>query len=731
MLAGLIGLLAGLYIQVRTPEPASTNISQLLTQPEFGTASVEVTGLISTSPRLTRSQSIQFELESFSVRPADTVEEVEKAKKEQNVTGSAYVTVPLLQGTGLHPGQMVTITGSLYQPKPATNPGGFDFRAYLAQQGIFAGVRGKHVISLEKEGRFQQHITPQRRLRSLVQYRLWQVRQRIVRSQVLGLGVPNGPIVSAMLLGKANVDIPYDVRDTFTKAGLAHALAASGFQVSLLIGVILALTQQLGRGLRLCVCTSTLLFYLGLTGLEPSVLRAAVMGFAVLLATTLNRKVNALGALLVAAVLLLLMNPLWIWELAFQLSFLATLGLLITVPVLTKWLDWLPISIATLVAVPVAAYVWTLPLILQIFGVVSPYSILLNTLAAPLITLISLGSAISALVGLIYPVAGGFLASLLHYPTYGFIKMAEIATQLPGNSISTGAIATSQVIALYSLFGLVWFLPHIQRRWWLVGLVCFGLIAFPAWSAYAMRLQVTVLATANQPVMVVQHRGETGLIGSPDDKAATFTVIPFLQQQGINHLNWAIAPNLDHSTTTEGLLKITDAIPLRSLYSITQPTQATPAPTAQQIQPIWHALLAKLQDQQVQPLAVDAATPIQSDAIQAHLLSSNPTALTFQVGNQTWLLLQGDCNSSTSSQLVPQAASLRTDVLWWSGQSPNPDLLAQINPKVAIASANTISAETRAWLQQQKIPIYVTNDNGAIQWTPRKSFVTVLSQDSA
>ncbi|MHC5832337.1 MAG: ComEC/Rec2 family competence protein, partial [Nostoc sp.] len=76
----------------------------------------------------------------------------------------------------------------------------------------------------------------------------WQIRERIVRSQVRWLGVPEGPLVSAMVLGSKAVDLPYDIRDLFVQAGLAHALAASGFQTSLILSVILQLTRRAKKG---------------------------------------------------------------------------------------------------------------------------------------------------------------------------------------------------------------------------------------------------------------------------------------------------------------------------------------------------------------------------------------------------------------------------------------------------------------------------------------------------
>ena len=720
--AGLVGLVAVLYFQVRSPQPDADDISTVLAAPALAinvaqaAPAVEVQGFVETPPRLTRSQKIQFELSAFRVRLI-TVEG--KEVFAQPVSGRAYATVPLLQGTGLYPGQMVSVRGVLYEPTAAANPGGFDFRAYLAQQGMFVGLRGRQVEFPEAEGRFGQERTWQRSLVYIPQRWLWQIRQRIVRAQVTGLGVPEGPLVSAMLLGKSGVDVPYEVKDSFAQAGLAHALAASGFQVSLLISIMVSLTRSLSPRVALPLSISTLLLYIGLTGLEPSVLRAGLMGLAVLLSMTLERRVNSLGALILAATLLLLWNPIWIWNLGFQLSFLATLGLLVTAPVLTKWLDWMPTAIASLIAVPLAAYIWTLPLQLFVFGVVSPYSIVLNVLTALVITLISLGSGVTALVALMAPAVGALLSGLLYVPAHALIQMAAVTNQLPGSSFATGTIQASQAIALYLLFMLVWGLPRLQQRWWMVGIICIGLIAIPAGSQAATTVKVTVLATAEQPMLVVQNKGEVGLIGNSSESDVIFTLLPFLRQRGINQINWAVAPTLD-ADATAGWYRLLQSVSIQAFHSLPDATQAS--------DPNYQALFDSLNTQRSQLIPLQVDHPMQTTAIALRPISLDPLALRFQIGDQIWLLLNPPESPATLAALLPKLATL-TSVLWWNGSALDETALEQIRPKLAIASPQAVAAPMTQWFHSHTIPLLSTDQDGAVEWTPQGGFSQILKAD--
>ncbi|MEG4032045.1 MULTISPECIES: ComEC/Rec2 family competence protein, partial [unclassified Microcoleus] len=458
--AGLLAFLASVYFAVRSPQPAIDDISKLI--PAGGNTqevAVTVRGRVASTPRLTRSGRSQFWLET------DLVSEINGgeggAVVNRPVSGKLYVTLPLLQATGLYADNTIAVVGSLYKPQPPSNPGAFNFQAYLAREGAFVGLKGRQI-----DWRRENAIADVNRVNSqtaafldpsgMQPSKIQAMRQRIVRSQLSQLNVPEGPLISAIALGKQAVDLPYNIRDYFVQAGLAHAIAASGTQVSMVLALVLALTRRFSKQLQFCFGVGALFLLVGLTGFEPSVCRAALMGFGTLFALVLSRQVKPLGLLLIAATILLLVNPLWIWDLGFQLSFLATLGLIVTTPPLMAKLDWMPPAIASILVVPIAASVWVLPLLLYVFSVVSPYSILVNIIAAPLLWILSIGGMVSALAGLIFPPAGSVLAQLLDYPAKGLIAISQYFSQLPGNSVAVGQVSVFQLIALYSLICWVW-----------------------------------------------------------------------------------------------------------------------------------------------------------------------------------------------------------------------------------------------------------------------------------
>ncbi|MBD2501567.1 ComEC/Rec2 family competence protein [Anabaena azotica] len=692
LIAGLVGFLASFYLQWRTPQPTTTDISKFV--PPDGSNQeqlVIVRGEVASSPRLTRSQRGQFWLEVSQLNEVRNQKDTEGT--QQGATGKLYVTVPILKATGLHPGQEVAVTGVLYKPKAAANPGAFDFRKYLEREGTFAGLMGRQINILDEERGWGW----------------WQIRDKIVRSQVMGLDIPEGPLVSAMVLGSRAVDLPYDIRDMFVQAGLAHALAASGFQTSLILSVILQLTRRAKKVTQVSLGTLALIVFLSLTGFAPAVLRAVIMGFAALIGLALDRKVKQLGSLLLAATILLLFNPLWIWDLGFEFSFLATLGLVVSVPAITSGLSWVPPAIASLIAVPLAATIWTLPVQLYVFGVVPAYSLLLNIITTPLISVISIGGIISAIFTLILPEAGSFVAGFLHYPTDWLIQLVEYFSKLPGNAVVLGTISTWQLLSIYALILLVWLLGWWQKRWWFAGLIAVGLVLFPAWHSASTLLRITVLEAGAEPVMVVQDRGTVTLINSGDEGTGRFTIVPFLQQQGVNQIDWAIATDFQNNNN-DAWLEVLQRLQIKNFY-----TYATNKENSLADQAIPQVLQQQKGIYQV--LAVGQTINVGSTVAQ--LINEQPI-VQLQVFGLSWLLV-GDVEPKEVERIMKAGGWSSPQVLWCNAESLK-DLVTALKPQVAIASSGNVDSNVLSELSSIPTKVFVTGQDGAVQWTPNGAF---------
>jgi competence protein ComEC len=650
LMGGLIAIFAVVYLEIRTPYPSANDISHLLKNNVVN--SIKITGSIISEIRLNRRENLQFwlEVKEFTLKNLPT----------EKSAGKLYVTLPNLAENQVYPGQEITIKGLLYRPRRANNPSAFDFANYLARQGAFAGLKGEIIIDKKSPT-----------------WGVWQIRQRIVEAQIQGIGQEKGTLLSSITLGRQAVNLPAKITDLFIKTGLAHILAASGFHVAILLGFVLTITRNLSPKQQFIIAITILIVYGTLTGLQPSVLRAILMGIGALIGLLYNRQVNSLGSLLLAATILLLWQPLWIWDLGFQLSFLATLGLIITVPLLKNKIDYFPNLIAEPIAISLAATLWTMPLLMFTFNSIALYSIPINIITTPLVTLISLGGVFTAFLGLIYPPLGSISASILYYPLELLLQITTFFSLLPFSTYSTGKLSLGVMLIIYICLTLICFNIWFRQRWHLIGLFILTLILIPIIYQHLTLTQVTVLATKSQPVIIIQNRGNTLLINGEEPATARYTVLPFLRQEGINQIQGAITVNNSAQFST-----ISESIPIKKTINLSQ------------------------------------SEKFNLGEITGQLIEKN--LFKFQVKNQSWLWI---VNPKIPVNLSQEFSPL---VLLWQGSNLDKQWLESIRPQTAIAVTTNLSRNVRNQLRKAGIKTYWTGRDGAIQWTAKNGFQPFL-----
>lgn len=438
--AGAIALIAASYCLWTSPQPAANDISHFASSKE-----VSVLGEVLQRPETDKNNKAKFFIGVQSV----SENEIQGISIPRSASGKLRVSAALEPSKRLYPGEMVELRGKVQSVSRGVEEGS-GFGDYLARQGCFAQFQTYWITFLPNQ-------KPPR-------WALWKLRQRIVLAQDKWLGSPAGNLLSAMTLGRKAVDLPVDVKDSFIKAGLAHTLAASGFHVSLVLLLVLNALRNFEPQSRAIAGFFALVLYVGLTGLQPSVVRAFVMGCGALIALVSSRKINPKKGLFVAITLILLWNPQWVWDVGFQLSAVATLGLILMVPRLLKTLDFLPKGISGSLAIPIAAYIWTLPLQLHYFEAVPIYSVILNAIATPLVAVISVGGFVSGAAAMVWPLVGSAIATNFYYPIQALIWLVNKFNQLPGSSIEVEKIGVWSVVALYIIYAAVYFFLQQKQQ---------------------------------------------------------------------------------------------------------------------------------------------------------------------------------------------------------------------------------------------------------------------------
>jgi len=283
---------------------------------------------------------------------------------------------------------------------------------------------------------------------------------------------PQASLLTGILLGDDS-GIPKSVQDAFRATGTSHVIAISGYNITILIGLMsLGAVRLLGRRRAFYVLVIGLLIYMLLVGASASVVRAVIMGTVFLFANRVGRQGFALNTLFLTALLMTLYDPMWLWDVGFQLSFVATLGLILYATPLQKTVEaWLARVLPTervkpvmdvlsdVLLVTLAAQITTIPLLAYYFKQFSFVSLLTNTLVLPAQPGLMVTGGLALLVGFISVPLGqivGWVAWLFLAWTTGII---ELTARIPGAAMPLGDVSWVLVIGYYALLAAV--------TWWL------------------------------------------------------------------------------------------------------------------------------------------------------------------------------------------------------------------------------------------------------------------------
>lgn len=239
------------------------------------------------------------------------------------------------------------------------------------------------------------------------------LRHKVVDFYQSSLPQPAGSLLAGIVIGDKS-GFEKDFWETLRLSGVLHVVVASGMNVTLVSGFLIAVFGRfLKRQLAAFLAILGIIFYTVLAGFEPPIIRAAIMGATMLISQILGRQTLGLLTLGLAGYLMLLVSPSLINDLGFQLSFLSTAGLLVIRPYLS-WFDKIPLLGEDL-STTLAAQIATLPLLLVTFGQYSLLSLATNTLVLWTIPWVMGFGGVAGILGLIFPILGQ-LSIFLIYP---------------------------------------------------------------------------------------------------------------------------------------------------------------------------------------------------------------------------------------------------------------------------------------------------------------------------
>jgi competence protein ComEC len=644
-------------------------------------------------------------------------------------------------------GDRVTVEGLLETPPVFET---FSYRDYLARQGIYSQITRAQVTLLA-----ENQANPLRHYLLRFKRSAQSVIARI-------LPEPQAALLTGILLG-VDTGIPRDLMDDFSATGTTHIIAISGFNFAIIASIFAGLAQRVfAKRWAVWVAIAGVVIYAILVGASAAVVRAAIMGVLYLLARHLGRETFAPVSLAATAFIMTLWDPDVLWDVGFQLSFAATIGLVIYTEPLERLCERVLISVTsaeraqqtvrsisdTLLAT-MAAQVTTLPIILYYFGRLSIVTLVSNVLVLPVQSYLMIAGGLATLLGLMVRPLGqamGWVAWV--FLTYT-IKVVRLTADVSFASVEVG-MEGWMVWGYYALLGgLTWWLalpeekklgfvapltdktrfPGSRETKLLLGAATVLLVlAFSAWQSLPDgRLHVVFLDVGQGDAIFIQTpSGRQVLIdGGPSE-----TVL--LSQLGRQMPFWDRSldvvllthPDADHIT---GLVEVLERYEVHMVIHCE-------VEAANDVYEHWLHLVeaegAKVYQGETRlRLALDEGL----DMVVLHPGAewvggveenyNNDSIVTRLTYGPVSVLLPGDIEAEVERQLVARGALLRSTVLkaahHGSCTSTTPAFLEAVDPQMVVISVgtdNTFGHPCDEVLERlDGLPVYRTDEQGAVE----------------
>jgi competence protein ComEC len=658
--------------------------------------------------------------------------------------GMIVVSTPGVLPGEFHGGRKVEIEGVWRRPPGPLAPGGFDYAAHLRRRGIHFQLRCDRAA----DWRLLKAAAPDSTRPPLAdRFGAW-AKQTLAR----GLPEQDAPLelLWAMTLGWRTA-LTGEVSEPFMRSGTMHVFAISGLHITLIAFLFVTVLRVCQVPRRWCalLIIPLLWLYTGLTGWQASAVRSTVMTSVVVAGWLLARPSDLLNSLAAAAFLILAWDPQQLFQAGFQLSFAVVLSLALLGPWLEtfrvrifqfdpwvpddlrpRWQRWLrrPINyVSTNLAVAVAAWLGSLPLVAAYFNLLTPVSLLANLLVVPLSGGALACSLGSLLIGPFVPAAGELFNHSAWFFMLLMIRCSEWAAALPLGWLYVPAPSFLFMVVYYgALLGmLAGIFQRTRWRWWFGGaLTTLALLAGAQFLHHRSQTRLTLLPLNGGAAayLTSPDRGSQWLIDCGDASSADFVLKPYLRSQGVNRIENLLLTHGDvhHAGGVEVLC---DNFRLKRAWLSTVPFRSSVYRAArEQLETLPHVVHSLQRGMTLPPWTV--LHPDDSDRFPQ--ADDNAVVLLGIFGTNRVLLLS-DLGKPGQNQLLNRYPNLRADLVV-SGIPVQSEPLADsfleiIQPRLIVVAdaqypaTQRASVSLRTRLSRQSIPVLYTRETGPLIFT--------------
>ncbi len=493
----------------------------------------------------------------------------------EKISGKTLVTLNKEDGdfSNLNIGDTYKITGKLRTPFHATNPSQFDYSKYLRNFSTYTTFYAE----LEDCKTIKANLSPKWEFLQ----DLNNVRSRIINTHARYLKSPNLEILGGIVFGDDAVAPPDYIKSSFVNSGLLHILAASGMNVAFIYGFWYFILRKLRIPYRITVISGmgVVILYTLMTGLGPSVIRAALMLLFILAGKLIDRDAHSVSLLSLVASLMLLYNPAYINDVGFQLSFLVTFGLLTSADAVMNKIreikipDWLSAGIL----IPIIAQIWVAPIQMFYFNTFSTYSVLANISIMPFLSAISFGGFVSSVLAIFPPIAKYVCAVsdfVLKYFLEALVWISNFYSNIPHSLIQTTHPSISQIILYYLVVLIITYMikKEFSRRG-IITAICITVILIASTiNIPAKELEIITFDVQNADSFLIKTPEEKYFIIDTGKSAykggtsqAKIIILKYLKDHGIKDIEGLIITHFDNDHSG-GAVDLIENLNIKNVY---------------------------------------------------------------------------------------------------------------------------------------------------------------------
>ena len=348
---------------------------------------------------------------------------------------------------------VVHVQGVLEEVRNFSGDGGrvFNYRGYLAKNNIHGIVSFPEAEVLQTEAAPLEFIL--------------ETKHAYLKALTQTLPEPSAALAGGITVGERR-SLGDELTEDFRVTGLIHIVVLSGYNIAIVILFVNTILAFLPDRARLVFAVGSILAFTFLVGASATVVRAAIMGSIAAAGTLLARPYSALYTLALAGFAMVMWNPyVIVFDPSFQLSFIATLGLLLGTPLLVPKLRFIPeiFSLRELAGATISTYIAVLPLLAYMIGDVSVVSLPMNLLVLPVVPLAMLFVFITGVVGALSTIAAAPFAFVAHILLSYIVSLVEIVGGIPQASVAVPQFSFLFVVAAYAALLLLFFVA--KRRY--------------------------------------------------------------------------------------------------------------------------------------------------------------------------------------------------------------------------------------------------------------------------